>query len=114
MGSEKDKSKEEVEYFRRFARESNLGIDLDSIEKKEPPIPDILCSVDGKPRYFELARMCAQDLARHVSQESDKAIWIEDPVERVLDKKLSRNYKGTVKLTNKSKIIRTNGLFPIQ
>ena len=93
MGTEADKSEEEISYLNEFFEVAEI-FDHGHIEKLNPPItPDLKCAVSGKIRYFEMSRMCSQDLTKHVSKESPDAIWLDDQVERLLDKKLTRDYQ---------------------
>jgi hypothetical protein len=61
MSTEQAKGEREVEIFQRFVAASNLPIDLRSIEKREPPEPDILC-LHGEHGHvaFELVEICDQ------------------------------------------------------
>jgi len=61
----KNKSTEkEIYIFRKFAKLCPYSINLDSIIKKEPPEPDILCSLpDGSIIAFELTEIIDEDLA---------------------------------------------------
>jgi len=62
----KNKStKKEIYIFKKFAKLCSYSIDLMSIIKKEPPEPDILCSLsDGSIIAFELTEIIDEDLAR--------------------------------------------------
>ncbi len=93
MGTEADKSEEEISYLRDFFVINEI-FDHGPIEKLNPPVtPDLRCTVSGSVRYFEMSRMCSQDLSKHVAKESSDAIWLDDQVVRILDKKLTRNYE---------------------
>lgn len=62
----KNKStKKEIYIFKKFAKLCPYSIDLRSIIKKEPPEPDISCSLsDGSIIAFELTEIIDKDLAR--------------------------------------------------
>ena len=93
MGTETDKAEEEIENLIEFFKVNKIS-DYVSIEKMNPPVtPDLRCVVSENVRYFELSRMSSQDLSKHVSNLYSNAIWLDDQVERVLDKKLSREYQ---------------------
>ena len=92
MGTESDKSEEEISYLNEFF-EVNEIFDHGAIEKLEPPFPDLRCTVSDNICYFEISRMCSQDLTKHVNKVRSDAIWADDQVERLLDKKLTREYQ---------------------
>ncbi len=93
MGTEADKSEEEIRYLNAFFEISEIN-DHGPIEKLNPPVtPDLKCVVSGRKRYFEMSRMCSQDLTKHVKLENTNAIWLDDQVERLLNKKLSCEYQ---------------------
>lgn len=93
MGTEAEKSEEETSFLKEFFEVNNIS-DHGPIEKLNPPVtPDLRCAISGKIRYFEMSRMCSQDLTKQVKKESTDAIWLDDQVERILDKKLTRKYQ---------------------
>lgn len=51
------KADHEVEVFNEFARAGGLEVGEGSVETRDPPEPDIYCSIAGTPRYFELGRL---------------------------------------------------------
>lgn len=65
----KNKStKKEIYIFKKFAKLCPYSIDLRSIIKKEPPEPDISCSLsDGSIIAFELTEIIDEDLIRSFS-----------------------------------------------
>lgn len=62
----KNKStKKEISIFKKFTKLCPYSINLSSIIKKEPPEPDISCSLsDGSIIAFELTEIIDEDLAR--------------------------------------------------
>ena len=62
----KNKStKKEIKVFKKFAKLCSYSINLNSIIKKEPPEPDISCSLsDGSIIAFELVEIIDEDYAR--------------------------------------------------
>ena len=56
----------EIQIFNRFARAAGLTVDETSIEKRNPPEPDILCRVNGVAQAFELVEIIDQDHAQRV------------------------------------------------
>ena len=57
----------ELAIFHGFSEKCALGIDAASIEKRDPPEPDILCrTVSGESIAFELVEALDSDLARGV------------------------------------------------
>ncbi len=95
MGTEAAHGDVEVQIFAEFVRRGALAIDLASIQKRFSPFPDILCShaTEGL-MSFELAELCAEDLARMMAKpgESD-FLWTSDPSERILRKKVQKSYQ---------------------
>lgn len=58
-------STRELTIFSRFSEVSGLPIKPDSIEKRKPPEPDILCTIEGEgPVAFEMVEIIDKDLAR--------------------------------------------------
>jgi len=93
MGTEAEKSKEEIRYLSQYFSVNGIS-DHSPIEKLNPTTtPDLRCLISGNIRYFEMSRMCSQDLSKHVKKRNSEAIWLDDQVERILDKKLTRKYE---------------------
>lgn len=68
----------EVQVFREFLRKSDLAFELDSIEKREPPEPDILCrSSQGEWVAFELVEVCVRENAAFMGRAPVVAELIE-------------------------------------
>jgi len=63
--SESDKARIEVAIFSEFATcAGELNIDLDSVDKREPPDPDILArDIRQGWMAFELVELCDSDIA---------------------------------------------------
>ena len=60
----------EVEIFMRFAAVCRLGILPPSIEKREPPEPDIRCETSqGETLAFEMVEVIDQELARKIANQ---------------------------------------------
>ncbi len=75
----KNKStKNEIYIFKKFAKLSRYSINPKSIVKKEPPEPDISCSLsDGNIIAFELVEIIDEDYARkfYASFKLEKAFY---------------------------------------
>jgi len=57
----------EKRIFGQFADACHLGIRPDSIEKRDPPEPDILCEIEEEgPAAFEMVEIIDKDLARRM------------------------------------------------
>jgi hypothetical protein len=55
----------EQKIFLDFAQVCGLAIQLDSIEKRKPPEPDILCKIEWEGAVaFEMVELIDQDLAQ--------------------------------------------------
>ena len=64
--------------FLDFAKTCGLAIQLDSIEKREPPEPDILCQIDWEGAVaFEMVELIYQGLA----QQTYGSIRLQQSVE---------------------------------
>lgn len=60
----------EVEIFRRFVTVCPLEIEADSIEKRQPPEPDLRCKTrQGEALAFELVEIIDQDVARRIADQ---------------------------------------------
>ena len=98
MSSEIDKAQVELRVFANFIALARLPIRMESIEKRLPPEPDILCvhEADGKVA-FELVELCDPNLARALANPRPNADGIEyirtsDPSWAIVLKKLRRKY----------------------
>jgi hypothetical protein len=97
MRSEQAKGAHEVEVFRRFIVAANLPIDAGSVEKRNPPEPDIRCNdAVGGHLAFELVELCDPTLAKAIATLSSEYIRTSDPSARIVSKKLRRNYETTL------------------
>lgn len=98
MKSTKDQNKAEAErqLFGQFAKAMSWPVEPDLIKSLEPPRPDILYSGLEILVAFELAEICAPDIAQQVAQLKAKGgvnvIWTFDPTEKILLSKLQNNY----------------------
>ncbi len=67
MSKKTDQAENELRIFRKFAKICPYSIDLNSIEKREPPEPDILCkTVDGEMLAFEIVIGIDRSLASFI------------------------------------------------
>jgi hypothetical protein len=97
MASELAKGEAEVAVFLRFLEASRLPIDRNSIEKRSPPEPDILCTHQSEGAVvFELVEMCDSRLARSIAKASDGYLRTSDPSPNIISKKLRKKYKTAV------------------
>ena len=68
MTSELTKGEMEVGVFLRFLEASHLPIDRNSVEKRSPPEPDILCTHQSEGAVaFELVELCDSRLATSIA-----------------------------------------------
>lgn len=111
MRREWDKGEIEKAIFEEFAGCGRLQIIPGSVQKREPPEPDILCTlISGERVAFELAEACAPEFAaaRTKSTNGEPLVcWGEDVSDETLLKKLSKTY-STVYETEL--LLYTNGL----
>ena len=95
-----EKSQRELCVFREFAERSGLPIVSDSIEKRDPDEPDILCRITGQEGYvaFELKEWCAEEIAQTISKvrknpENPVVTWSSSPTPDFLRRTKRKEYK---------------------
>lgn len=66
MPKENKQSQNEIRVFKEFAKVCPYNIDLESIEKRDPPEPDILCEIKGEKVAFEMVECIDSDLASSI------------------------------------------------
>ena len=95
MDAAGEKSARERRVFRDFARQSGLNIAIETIESKEPPEPDILCStIDGEFIAFELVEFCDEIVAEALKRRGTKNghfFRTADPSSKIIYKKLEKS-----------------------
>ena len=74
---DRKKARLERAIFRQFSGAGRLRIDASSIESREPPEPDIYCTVDGKPLAFELVQVVDPNLARMFNDNGELVATIK-------------------------------------
>ena len=94
--SELTKGLEEVEAFRLFISRSRVPIDPLSVEKRNPPEPDLLCrhATEGLVA-FELANLCDPAIAKVIAagpKARTDAFSTSDPSAEIVRKKLKKSY----------------------
>jgi|JI6StandDraft_1071083.scaffolds.fasta_scaffold145414_1 hypothetical protein len=97
MNNEAQKGEIELLIFNEFADRADLKIVQGSAAKRNPPEPDILCTlVSGEFVAFELAEACAPEFAAArslaIQQTTAVAFGADVSVETIL-KKLKKTYK---------------------
>lgn len=86
-------ARRELAAFERFVQLGLLNVELGSVEKRPEPEPDLLCLVVGVgPVAFELAELCAEDVAKLMANSDQGFIWSADPSARILCNKLAKDY----------------------
>ncbi len=94
MTTEHSKGEREVEIFLRFLEASQLPIENSTVEKRNPPEPDILCTHKSEGEIaFELVEMCDPHLAKSIANASDIYLRTSDPSAYIISKKLRKKYK---------------------
>jgi hypothetical protein len=94
MASELVKGETEVAVFLRFLEASHLPIDPNSVEKRSPPEPDLLCTYQSERAVaFELVEMCDSRLASSIATASDGYLRVSDPSANIISKKLRKKYE---------------------
>lgn len=92
MTSEASKGAEvEIPVFREFIYYGSLALDPDSVQKREPPEPDLLCrTTNGEVVAFELVEICDSNLAKN--KKDGAYIRTSDPSFDIVKSKLSKRY----------------------
>jgi hypothetical protein len=94
MTTEHTKGEIEVGIFQKFLGASLLPIEMVTVEKRNPPEPDILCSHKSEGEIaFELVEMCDPRLAKAIAKASDEYLRTSDPSAHIISKKLRKKYK---------------------
>ena len=100
MTDDKEKSLRECNVFLEFITRSGLPIDPDSVEKRHPPEPDILCRFGAEdPVAFELVEMCDNKIAERVSylgknRDADPGyLRTAGSIDLILKKKRAKQYQ---------------------
>jgi hypothetical protein len=96
LPSPEKKRQLEMKIFKGFAGAAGLGVDPGSEKNEEPPLPDMSCTVQGAPRFYELGEITDQDLARNLSRSGSATTGgffeEEGPLFRMLNKKATSSY----------------------
>lgn len=95
------KSKNELSIFKKFAEVCPYDIDFDSIEKRQPPEPDILCRLsDGKKIAFELVESVDKSLYKTTCDSSNLIRALYDRIENLpkLEKQLIKTKFGDIQI----------------
>jgi hypothetical protein len=90
----------ERDVFVEFARAANLRVDVDSIESRQPPEPDVLCCLAGQMAYFEFGRLLDEGMQRvrlRAMKEAPNLVpmdveYVKLPEREMLRKKLAKQY----------------------
>ena len=95
--SEELKGLDEVDTLRAFIARSQLPIDPSSVEKRNPPEPDLVCrhTTEG-PIAFELANLCDPEIAKVIAagpKARTDAFSTADPSAQVVRNKLKKTYR---------------------
>jgi hypothetical protein len=94
MTPEHVKGERELAVFLRFLEASRLPIDRNSVEKRSPPEPDILCTHQSEGKIaFELVEMCDPRFARSIAKASEGYLRTSDPSANIISKKLRKKYE---------------------
>ena len=98
MRNEDEKGRPEIKIFSCFTKFSELPIDPRSIEKHQPPEPDILCLIKGEGLVaFELAELCDSDIARNMNkaakEDHNQFTWASNSSKEIIRRKLQRQYR---------------------
>lgn len=93
MRDSKQQSEHELRIFELFVERSGLPVVAGSIEKWNPPKPDIRCIVEGEGQVgFELSRLCHEEVQSSIARslktgEQSDGMWLSDVIVRTCKKK---------------------------
>jgi len=94
-----DKAMRERLIFHRFIKGASIPIDINSIESRDPPEPDIYCtSLSDGPYFFELVELCSEEIAEDISRTIKNNLGVgrflrlTDPTQDTLKKKFRKKY----------------------
>jgi hypothetical protein len=99
MSSADRKRMVELRAFLGFAKVARLPIDLSTVVCLDPPFPDIGCSLNSAPYFFELGEVTDQGLARRYSESlrtgaiTGGAFSQDIPLRRIFISKAQRRYE---------------------
>jgi hypothetical protein len=85
------KAEQELSVFREFVTASSLSIISESIEKRDPPEPDIFCTLtDGNTLAVELVEIIDRSMMKRTSDKFElenelKRAYDASPVDRLDD-----------------------------
>lgn len=98
MNTEQEKAKNEIQVFLDFIACLNLQIDNASVEKRNPPEPDILCRhLEEGLIAFELVELCDSNIASAINKRNPPAVdcfYTSDPSIEVITKKMLKKYQS--------------------
>ncbi len=102
-------AKHELSIFSRFAAAVKLAVVPNSIQKRQPPEPDILCSIDGRgDGSFELGEIIDQSMARRDSDVSKLYVLLDETFKNFSDEKrvafLSRYQHSSIRIAFQEKV----------
>ena len=99
MATEIEKAQIELAIFANFIRFSGLPIPVSTAEKRNPPEPDILCSLGTEGKVaFELVEICDPNIARALADPKPNLDGVEyistsDPSLQIVGNKLRKVYQ---------------------
>jgi hypothetical protein len=96
-GAEK-KRRIEMLVFQAFALASGLPVDEGSAENRDPPYPDILCTIYGQKHWFELGQITNEEVAEKLSpnrrkQDGGFSYDQEEPFVKIISSKAEKKYE---------------------
>jgi hypothetical protein len=99
MSSADRKRMGELRAFLGFAKAARLPIALSTVVCLDPPYPDIRCSLDSTPYFFELGEVTDQGLAQRYGESLRTGAitggWFsqEVPLKRIFTSKTQKRYE---------------------
>lgn len=89
----------EMETFAEFVSASGLNVDPGTMNNEKPPLPDMRCTIEGAPYFFELGEVTDQELAEQVgisrrtlTDGEGGFLSEEEPLVRMILKKAQSRY----------------------
>ncbi len=99
LPNDNQKELKELEVFNAFAAVNKLRVDPGSVTNSKPPKPDIRCTINGEPRYFELGEVTDQPVARCTAEALKRKETLgtfyshDEPFDYIVQKKGETKYE---------------------
>ncbi len=107
----KAQNEEEIHLFNRFVEASRIQVKSDSINKLNPPNPDILCElIDGTMLAVEITEITDRGLSKSESDIASLANYLDEyltnnPIPELSDAYVAINFADDLTLQQRKKVV---------